>query len=535
MSQPSVAVVVTTYNHAHFLLDALQSVSAQTRAADEIVVVDDGSTDDPAAVAARFPGVKLLRQSNRGLAAARNAGLATVSSEKVVFLDADDRLLPGALAAGLARFASAPSDCGLVYGGYRHIDEHGRPLERKMLQTAADAQPYRQLLRQGNMIGMHATAMYDRRRLQAAGAFDASLPRCEDYDAFLRMARHAPIVSYPELVAEYRQHGRNMSHRHGEMLEWALRVHARHAPAASDVPGIAHDWRQGRRFWRRFYASEMLGAARRQWSVHRSFGGAAARALAAARVWPPCVLGELVRLPRRLARRTLVALGVRARRGSTPARIAMGDLDRVTPVSDNFGYDRGTPIDRHYIERFLQRHADDIAGRALEVGDDAYCRRFGGGRVARQDVLHVNPGNPAATIVGDLSVPGTLPTEGFDCLVLTQTLHLVFDMPAAVREMHHSLKPGGVVLLTVPGISRIDRDEWGSRWYWSLTRASALRLFEEVFGAGQVDVHSHGNVYAATAFLHGLALEEIDRGRLETDDPCFPVIVTVRARKRAGA
>ena len=140
--------------------------------------------------------------------------------------------------------------------------------------------------------------------------------------------------------------------------------------------------------------------------------------------------------------------------------------------------------------------------------------------------------NPAATIVGDLSQPGTLPAAAFDCLVLTQTLHLIFDMQAAVVEMHRALKPGGVLLLTVPGISRIDRGAWGADWFWSLTAAAAARLFGNVFGTHNVRVEDHGNVFAATAFLQGLAVEEIDIAKLAYHDACYPVIVVVRAQKR---
>ncbi len=225
------------------------------------------------------------------------------------------------------------------------------------------------------------------------------------------------------------------------------------------------------------------------------------------------------------------------RRSVTPpvGAIALGDLDRVTPVSANFGFDRGTPIDRYYIELFLQRHAPDIRGRALEVGDDSYCRRFGGNRITRQDVLHVLPEARAATIVGDLSQPGTLPVGAFDCLVITQTLHLIFDMRAAIVEMHQALKPGGVLLLTVPGISQIDRGDWGDTWFWSLTRSSAIRLFSGIFDFDRIEVEQYGNVFAATTFLHGLAVEEVERAKLDVMDACYPVIIAVRARRAEGA
>ena len=95
-----------------------------------------------------------------------------------------------------------------------------------------------------------------------------------------------------------------------------------------------------------------------------------------------------------------------------PGRVSFGDFSRTAPISQDFGFDRGTPIDRHYVEDFLTRNSGDIKGRVLEVGDDAYTRRFGGARVAQRDVLHVNEGAAGATIVGDMSVPGTLP-RGF--------------------------------------------------------------------------------------------------------------------------
>lgn len=208
----------------------------------------------------------------------------------------------------------------------------------------------------------------------------------------------------------------------------------------------------------------------------------------------------------------------------------MGDLARTSPVSKDFGFDRGTPVDRFYIERFLERHSAEIQGRVLEIGDAAYSRRFGKG-ITRQDVLHIAQDNPEATIVGDLSQGGVLPDAAFDCLVITQTLQYIYDLPAAVTQLKRSLAPGGVLLLTVPGVSSADRGEWRDIWLWSLTATSARRLFEDEFGPGNVDIAAHGNVYAATCFLQGLAIEEVDRNLLEPDDPAYPLVVCVRARR----
>jgi GT2 family glycosyltransferase/SAM-dependent methyltransferase len=531
--QPGVAVVITTFNHAHFLADAIDSVLAQTCPAHEIVVVDDGSADDPAAVVAAYPCVRLVRQTNQGLAAARNTGLAHATADKVTFLDADDRLLPAAIEAGLASFAAAPA-CGFVYGGHRRISGNGRPSSRDYY-VPIGAYPYRDFLK-GNPVGMHATVMYDRARLIAIGGFDATLLRCEDYDVYLRMSRALPVVSYPQIVAEYRWHGRNMSGDHREMLNWALRVHDRHAPRASEPSSAADDRRAGREAWRKFYVDQILTDAAGAWARTHSMRAAASGMAAAMRIAPEVTARHAIRaasrrLARLLARRT--AAGASAPRGPRRrSRIDWGDLDRAAPISADFGFDRGTPIDRYYIERFLDRHAADIAGRVLELQDDSYSRRFGGSRVTHQDVLNLSD-KPGVTIVGDLCDPQTLGAGAYDCLVLTQMLQYVLDVPAAILQMHRALAPGGVALVTVPGISANDRGATGA-WCWSFTAHSASCLFSQIFGGENVHVQSHGNVYAAAAFLYGLAVEDVDAARLYGCDPSYPVTVTVRARKAAN-
>lgn len=211
--------------------------------------------------------------------------------------------------------------------------------------------------------------------------------------------------------------------------------------------------------------------------------------------------------------------------------INFGDFARTRPISVDFGWDRGTPVDRVYLERFLHANGADIRGRALEIGDASYCRQFGTG-VTRQDVLHVDPTNRHATVIGDLSQPDVLEPDSFDCLLITQTLHLIFDMAQAAAQLHRALAPGGVLLLTVPGITPVDRHEWKNSWYWSLTAAAVHRLFAPLFGAENLRIETYGNVYAATCFLQGLAAEEVNRAKLGHRDEAFPVVVAMRGQKR---
>jgi hypothetical protein len=215
--------------------------------------------------------------------------------------------------------------------------------------------------------------------------------------------------------------------------------------------------------------------------------------------------------------------------------VRLGSLNRVTPISRAFGFDRGTPIDRYYIERFLSEHAADIRGRVLEVGGDEYMRRFGGERVTLREVLHVSPGNPQATLMGSLETGQGLAGREYDCLILTQTLHCIYDMRAAVRTLRRVLAPGGVALVTLPGISQISRydaDRWGD--YWRLTPMAARRLFEESFTHEHIDLRVYGNVLTATAFLQGMALEDLPRHALEHDDADYPLILCLRVSQGAA-
>lgn len=212
-------------------------------------------------------------------------------------------------------------------------------------------------------------------------------------------------------------------------------------------------------------------------------------------------------------------------------QVDFGDLARIEPISRVFGYDRGTPIDRPFIEGFLHSHRQDIRGRVLEIGDDSYTKQFGGERVSHSDVLHVKDGAPGATIIGDLSNAPQIPDNSFDCLILTQVLVVIFDLPATMATIHRILKPGGVALITVPGISNIDKDEWHDQWMWSFTPNSLRLLLLLHFPAEGLEVSSRGNVFTSIAFLQGLCVEDLEGFPAAGDDPHYPQTVLGRAVK----
>ena len=235
----------------------------------------------------------------------------------------------------------------------------------------------------------------------------------------------------------------------------------------------------------------------------------------------------MVERPRRLSVSDRLRWRRRLERLRRPAWL--GTIRRTTPLSDHWGRERGTPVDRFYIERFLGEERDAIRGRVLEVMNADYTERFGAG-VERRDVLDIDPENEAATIVADLAAADSVPSDLFDCFILTQTLQYIYDLRAAVEHAHRTLRPGGTLLCTVPAVSRIARLQVESE-YWRVTPAACSRLFGDVFAGGDVAVQGHGNVLTVVAFLVGMAVEELSPRELARDDPFFPLIVTVRATK----
>jgi len=517
-TSPAVSVVITVYNEEpRYLAEAIASVMAQTVPAHEIVVVEDGALRDYAAVYAAYPALRIVRQANQGLAAARNTGLAAAMGAFILFLDGDDRMEPRSLAINLRRLAAAP-EAVMSYGAYRMVDGEGREKSVVPLHPVGP-DPYITML-EGNCIGMHATVLYRREALLAAGGFDPSFRACEDYELYLRMARQGAILCGPEVLADYRHHGANMSADRAMMLRTVLRVLSAQQSEVRGHPEREAARARGRAAWKRYYARVQLGAVLSAIGARCNIGRAALGLLRVFRISPLITSME-------------AGMGIldRLKQALSSQRIDLNALRQRTPISRNFGYDRGEPVDRPYIARFLKAHEADIRGRVLEVGDNSYTRAFGGAHVETSEVLHVDPDAPGVTYCTDLTTGDGIPDALFDCIILTQTLHLIYDFHAAVRTLHRILKPGGVLLLTVPGVTTVDRGEWSDIWFWSFTPASLRRLMSAQFGEEAVEISAYGNVLTATAFLYGLAEADLTPQDYDYQDPQFPVIVAARVRK----
>lgn len=266
---PRISVIIPCYAQAHLLPEAIESALAQRGTSVEIVVVDDGSPDDVRSVVERYPRVRYVRQANRGLSAARNTGLRESVGNFLVFLDADDRLLPGALAAGLACFAEHP-DSAFVYGDFRYMSEDGAPLDRRV-RPPLEVDLYGGMLVR-NHIEMTSTVLFRRSVLESEGAFDSSLRSAEDYELLLRLSRKYPTSFHHELVAEYRryeQQGQSLSQNPGVMLRSTMRVLRAQDRFVRGNQFYERQLAEGTRFFQDYYGGELVREVRALARRHR--------------------------------------------------------------------------------------------------------------------------------------------------------------------------------------------------------------------------------------------------------------------------
>jgi SAM-dependent methyltransferase len=236
------------------------------------------------------------------------------------------------------------------------------------------------------------------------------------------------------------------------------------------------------------------------------------------------------RLPRPVRERVFgAARWVRAVRRPRPR---WGNLRRTTPFSDYFGFDRGTPVDRYYLHRFFAEHGTGITGAVLEVKDPAFTDRYGHD-VTSIDLVDIDVRNQQATVLVDLAEAGSLPAATWDCVIVPQTINLVDDPRTALANLWQALRPGGVLLVTVPTLAGqepvlrdIDR--------WRLLPLGLQHVLEQTCTGAHVTVRGYGNLLTATAFLQGLAADELREDELEPHDPHYPLVACARVEKPAA-
>jgi len=250
-SQPLVSVIIPCYNHGKYLGTAIESVLAQTYAHTEVIVVDDGSTDNTKFVSESFSEVNYIYQPNQGLSAARNTGIDKCQGQFVVFLDADDWLMTDALKINLA-YLTREQDVAFVSGAHVMVVESRNMVEEKKI--IVDDNHYQRLL-MGNFIAMHAVVMYQRWVFDIF-RFDTELPALEDYDMYLKISRKHRIIHHQQMIAAYRIHQQNMSGNIPLMLESVLLVLKRQEPMLINETEYK-SYYHGLKYWKDYYSGSL--------------------------------------------------------------------------------------------------------------------------------------------------------------------------------------------------------------------------------------------------------------------------------------
>ncbi len=489
-----IAVVVTCRDLGRTLSEALESVDRQTRPAAEIVVVDDASDDlytRQAVARLAQGGTCVVRGDGRGAAAARNLGARATTADYLVWLDADDVLDPVYFERAAARLDAdsqvAFVSCALrAFGASSYVWKPSEPAFVDAVSTGGVP---------------HASTMVRRDLWESIGGFDEGLASYEllDFWAAVFEGGFRGVV-LDEPLLNYRVRPRSGYRRSIEPRTYRARLGHFYAKHREAVERHGLDLILGKEAFlleqREYRRSLESRAASREEEI-------------------AALDGEIATLSR----------------ADGASKVSWGDLDGVAPIDARWGRSRGKPVDRFYIERFLDENRNAIAGRVLEVEEALYATRFGGGRVERCDVLDRDPDNPRANVVADLRCASAIRSETYDCIILTQTLHLIDDMKAALTEAHRLLRPGGVLLATAPSVIRVDDRAGLDGDFWRLTEASARRLLADVFPLEAFDVRTSGNVKVCAAFLYGLSVEDLSPEDLAADDSSFPLVVTMRATR----
>lgn len=533
-----ISIVLIFFNEERFIQESIESVLAQTYTYWELLLVDDGSSDGSTGIAQsysqRYPHkIKYLEHKNHqnlGMSSSRNLGFQHSEGEYICFLDADDVWLPLKLEQQfyiMQEHNKAAFVCGRTIWWYAWANQ-STDLPQDFAQEFSVpsntlVQPPQLLLMflEDEWLTLH-DLLIRREAIETVGGYEDSFTDMyEDQVFHAKLGLNFEAFISDKIWCKYRQHekactseshtsGRYLSSRKKYLL-WLKGYLQEKDFKYTQVSQVLQEKLFATQYPRmaRFYTGFQtitkpikalsLECARRilpedvkHWLwAHWSY-----------KLWPPVGF------------------------------VNFGHLRRPKPLGQVWPNHRGAPVDRYYIEKFLSQKSKAIQGHVLELGDDTYTKRFGGEQVTSTDVLHAIPGNPAATIVADLTCAEQIPSDTFDCIIFTQALLLIYDVKAALRTIHRILKPGGTLLVTVPGITQIirnDMEQYGQ--YWSFTEQSVRKLLEEVFTSSSIETQTFGNVLTTTAFLYNLAIEDLSQAELEAHDPDYQLIIAAQAVK----
>lgn len=531
--KPLISVIMIFFNAELFIEEAIESVFAQTYDNWELLLVDDGSADRSRSIVEGYAGchperVRILEHPghrNRGMSASRNLGTANSRGECIALLDADDVWLPGKLETQLSELESHP-DAAMVYGPTQWwyswngwSEDRDRDYVHELgVHPNSLVQPPSLLVRflpEEGLSPCTCSALIRRESFERVGGFEESFPGLyEDQAFFAKICLAAPVFASSECSARYRQHANSncsMTQESGQhnrarpaFLKWLASYLTRQGVQDSEV------WKA------------LLGEMRR--SRHPKLRHLIERARQG--------------IPGKLA---MELYHSRLRWPSLPVirQLRCIQFRRLHPVG--YGLQRGTPVVRHYWENYLQRHSADIRGTALEIGTTSTLRRLGGEGVASADAMDLAAHSPEITVVADLSRANRIPADRYDCFINQFTMHLIYDVEAALYHSVRILKPGGVLLVNFPCVDYyfprgLDMGTGRPLFvYWWFTPIQVHNLLQRT-GLSEADyaLDVRGNLFARVAYQMNMPAEHLTRRELEYADPGHPLLICARVVKPAS-
>lgn len=540
--RPLVTIIIPFLNAEKFFEEAVESVLAQTYTEWELILVDDGSTDKSTHIALEYKNkhpdkISYLQHNqhvNRGISASRNLGIKYAKGKYLAMLDADDRWVENKLEQQVEIMEAYP-DAGMVYGTTKYWyswtkdlnnndDDFIFNLQCNLNNIHKAPKLLTRLLESETTTASISNVMFRLDAVEHVGGFDEKFNNKFEIQAFLAKL----YTNYDTFVAgccwDFHRLQPNDHKANAKKVE---------CEASTELEYLK---------WLQIYISKnrttnpQLSQAlqHRKWSLENPI---LYKFLESNRKNILTIKQTLKSMATRVISISIMHYLLAKLRGALyqppVGFVHFGELRRLKPISDQWGANRGQPIDRYYIEKFLDSTSSDIKGHVLEVGEDFYTHKFGKNHVTRNDVLNLEKGaNPKTTIAADLTNAPNILSESFDCIIITQTLQLIYDVHSVIGTLYRILKPGGVVLATVSGISQTTDDEpWDRNWCWGFTSLSARKLFEEKFPAETLEVAGYGNVLVAASFLYGLAKEDLTKEELDFYDSRYEITISVRAIK----
>lgn len=516
-SNPKVSLIIPFLNCRRFFKETIESVFAQTFKDWELILVDDGSTDGSKGIALDYAGkypekITYLchdENKNKGACISRNLGFKKSKGELVLFLDHDDVLLPQNLERKILILESNPEagatfDETFFWFGWTEnpkdqlSDYIWAPWKHYGIAPDTVVLPPRFLnpLIQNSVFPITSTLLIRRHVFNLIGGWpEDALDVFDDRALCFKLFMHFPVYVSSGWLVKYRQHEDSWVH----VAEKECKVFSSHI--------LYYKWAEDYMASQDFHDKEIEEHINKKLKPYR-------HPIHEEQIIPPLsFMGEK----------------------------QFGDLHRLLPLNREYGRDRnmsvqpGTPINDHYFEIFLNRHAKDITGHVMENGTAGYAQHFGGNSVIKADIL-LDDSQVGITTCDD-NGPDTERNYAkamYDCLIFDRFFSFSYDIQSAIVRTCEMLKPGGVLLATLPGICQMHRCAGDQQIdYWRFTEASARRLFGDVFGNKNVIVETYGNVLAAGALLFGLASHELKEEELDYNDPDYQIVIAVRAVKSA--